>query len=490
MTLSPPAVLLGDQAPRVSNYPAFGSSSGAEAIELAESAGVFLYPWQRHVIDVMLGERQDGKWSSYELGFLVARQNGKGEILLVRELAGLFLLGERLLLHSAHEFKTSKEAYLRIKGVIEGAPHLSSRVKQFYQSNQETAVELKNGARLRFMARSRQSGRGFSAQTLLMDEAQEMSETARAALLFTTAAQKNPQLVYTGTVPTEDTANSEVFTSVRDRGRAGDDPQLAWLEWSIYPGTPKEPIKPELDDRTGWAAANPSRGHLISDEQIERERLSTNEQTFLEERLSFWPSRGEDEMPWSVVTEADYLACDAKIPDGTEGWLQAPTALAVEMSQDRKTVTVVAAGSTPDGPGAQVLVREPNGSAVLDTIATLALSADRPVVAVVIDPRSQAGSLIPDLEDLGVTVLECPTNDLVKATGSLLDAMRSAGVRFRRSPELDTAVALAETRKYGEAELIDRWGPGDPTPLIGVALARFGVAAAPEPSHGPVAFYA
>lgn len=494
MTLSPPAVLLGDQAPRVSNYPAFSSSSGAEAIELAESAGVFLFPWQKHVIEVMLGERADGKWSSYELGFLVARQNGKGEILLVRELAGLFLLGERLLLHSAHEFKTSKEAFLRIKGVIEATPHLASRVKQFYQSNQETAIELKStspgvpGARLRFMARSRQSGRGFSAQTLLMDEAQEMSESARAALLFTTAAQSNPQLIYTGTVPTAETVNSEVFTSIRDRGRAGNDPQLAWLEYSIDPGTPKEPIKPDLDDQAGWLGSNPSAGPLITLETIARERLSTTEQTFLEERLSYWPGKGEDAMPWNVVGEADYIACDAGEPEAP--WLTEPTALSVEMTQDRQWITVVAAGTSPDGPGATVVLREPNGPAALDAIATLALSEERPIAAVVIDPRSQAGSLIPDLEDLGVVVLECPTNDLVKATGSLLDAMRAAAVKFRRSSELDSAVALAETRKYGEAELIDRWGPGDPTPLIGVALARFGVASAPEPSDGPVAFYA
>lgn len=220
MTRSATVELLGVQEPRVSNCPPMVSTSGAEAIELAVSAGVFLFPWQQEVINVMLGERPDGNWSAYELGLLVARQNGKGEILLVRELAGLFLLGERLLLHSAHEFKTAKEAYLRIKGVIEGAPHLASRVKQFYQSNQETAVELKNGARLRFMARSRQSGRGFSAQTLLMDEAQEMSEDALAALMFTTAAQANPQLIYTGTVP-----SASPGQVLPDRGKIRSRPQ-------------------------------------------------------------------------------------------------------------------------------------------------------------------------------------------------------------------------------------------------------------------------
>lgn len=473
MTISPPSALLGVQEPRVSNYPPMVSTSGAEAIELAASANVFLFPWQQEVINVMLGERPDGNWSAYELGLLVARQNGKGEILLVRELAGLFLLGERLLLHSAHEFKTAKEAYLRIKGVIEGAPHLASRVKQFYQSNQETAVELKNGARLRFMARSRQSGRGFSAQTLLMDEAQEMSTDALAALLFTTAAQSNPQLIYTGTVPTAETANCDVFTAVRDRGRAGGDPQLAWLEWSV------DPDEVDLDDRGQWAQSNPTLGYKIGAETLERERLATTDQTFAEERLSYWPGDEEEAAGWAVVTQEQYEAC------GTDLEIT-PIALAVELTADRETITVVAAGQTDSGPGAQVLMREPNCGPTLDAIAALAKSTERPITAVVVDPVSQAGSLIPELEELGVAVAECSTKELVKATGSTLDAIRNAALALRPSLELDAAVAKAEMRKRGDAELIDRWAGGDPTPFIGVVLARWGMGHgtaehAPEP---------
>jgi hypothetical protein len=56
-------------------------------------------------------ERADGKWAAFEVGLNVARQNGKGSILEARELAGLFLLGERLIIHSAHEFATSLEAF-------------------------------------------------------------------------------------------------------------------------------------------------------------------------------------------------------------------------------------------------------------------------------------------------------------------------------------------------------------------------------------------
>lgn len=477
MTLSPPSALLGVQQPRVSSIPAAVSSTGAEAVELAESAGVMLFPWQRLALDAMLGERPDGSWACFEFGFLVARQNGKGEVLLARELAGLFLLGERLLLHSAHEFKTAKEAYLRIKAVIEGAPHLASRVKQFYQSNQETAVELKNGARLRFMARSRQSGRGFSAQTLLMDEAQEMSEQARGALMFTTSAQANPQLIYTGTVPTAETANSEVWTSVRERGQAGGDPQLGWMDYSAG-----EDGEVDLDDRRGWAQANPSLGHLIAVETIERERLATPDRTFAEERLSIWPAVDASKPQWLAVAEHVWRACAG---DRRPGWLAGPVALSVEMSEDRSTSTVCAAGDDGGRPGVQVLASEVNGPWVVPLIVERCENAERPVSVVVVDPRSPAGSLIEPLRDAGVDVVECPTADLVKATGSVLDALRDEQVSFRSHPALEASVATARLRRYGEAHLFDRRYGTDPSVVIGSVLALWGAAQAPVAAPEP-----
>ena len=60
------------------------------------------------------GERADGKWAAFETALIVPRQNGKGSILEARELAGLFLFGEQLILHSAHEFKTAQEAFRRV----------------------------------------------------------------------------------------------------------------------------------------------------------------------------------------------------------------------------------------------------------------------------------------------------------------------------------------------------------------------------------------
>jgi len=260
---------------------------------------------------------------------------------------------------------------------------------------------------------------------------------------------------------------------------------LAYWEWSCPPGT-------DLDDRDACRAANPSlaagpegRPWALNEEWIyEVERhLLTGEGEFARERFGIFPDE-DDEPQWLVVTEPQYLACEPHLEDGAPlpadlaGWLQAPIAIAVELTQDRETITVVAAGQTADGPGAQVLMREPNCPPTLDAIAAL-VAADPQITTVVVDAGSQAGSLVPDLEARGLTVVECTTKELVKATGSTLDAIRTKAIRLRRSPELDAAVASAVAKKRGDTELLDRWAGADPTPFIGVVLARWGMAQAP-----------
>jgi hypothetical protein len=96
--------LLGAQRPRHLSLPPRVTTAGPEATELAARAGLILDPWQSFILDGALGELAGGTWAAYEVAVIVSRQSGKGSILEARELAGLFLFGEELILHSAHEF--------------------------------------------------------------------------------------------------------------------------------------------------------------------------------------------------------------------------------------------------------------------------------------------------------------------------------------------------------------------------------------------------
>jgi hypothetical protein len=117
--------LVGAQRPRIlAAPPAHSSAAAEEAIELAADAGLILDDWQQFALRTGLAEDDRGLWAAFEVGLVVTRQAGKGGVFEARELAGLFLFGEPLIIHSAHRFDTSLEAFLRMLVLIESTPDL------------------------------------------------------------------------------------------------------------------------------------------------------------------------------------------------------------------------------------------------------------------------------------------------------------------------------------------------------------------------------
>ena len=332
MTISHPAELLGKQEPRLSSVPS-GPSSGPEAVELAGLAGLILDPWQRQVLEAGLNERADGSWAAFEVGLVVPRQNGKGSVLEALELAHLFLFGSRLVLHSAHEFKTAKEAYLRIKSLIEDMPSLAAKVAYFHQSNEDTSIGLKSGQRLRFVARSTGSGRGFSGDCVILDEAFALTDDHMAALLPTLSARPNPQVWYTSTPPK--ITEGHVLRRLRERALSGEAARLAYMEWSAQPD---ESGSVDLDSRSQWATANPALGLRIPAEIVEAERAAMTDEDFSRERLGLWAAKDmSDALPgWAAQVDP------GSGPDG-------PVALAFDVAPDRSRASIAAAGRRPDG---------------------------------------------------------------------------------------------------------------------------------------------
>ena len=298
----PHGVLRGEQEPRICSLPPFGAdASGRNAVALAAEAGLLLDPWQQFVLEAGL-RRRGGKWAAFEVALIVARQNGKGAILEALELAALFLFPDvRLILHSAHEFKTAAEAFLRIRALIEDRPEFDRKVARVRTAAGAEAIELKDGKRLRFVARSSGSGRGFTSDLVILDEAYKLGDQEMAALLPTLSARPDPQVWYTSTAGGPDSIQ---LGRVRARGVAGSDPSLAFMEWSA------EDDDDPADERV-WARANPgmAAGRLTGD-YIERERAALGPEAFARERLSIgdYPSGGGN---WNVISQDAWDAASA-----------------------------------------------------------------------------------------------------------------------------------------------------------------------------------
>ena len=304
MMSSPRGVpLLGDQSPRLSSLPPFGSeSSGERALKLAARAGLVLDPWQQLVIRSGL-RRSGARWSAFEVALIVARQNGKGTILEALELAALFLFPDvRLILHSAHEFKTAAEAFLRIRALVEDRPEFDAKVSRVQTAAGAEAIELKDGKRLRFVARSSGSGRGFTSDLVILDEAYKLGDQEMSALLPTLSARPDPQVWYTSTAGNPD---SSQLGRVRARGVSGGDPSLAFLEWSV------DPDAYDASDPRCWAQANPGLGIRIAEDYVAREIAALGPEAFARERLSVGDYPVDGAGNWSVVARDAWAACSA-----------------------------------------------------------------------------------------------------------------------------------------------------------------------------------
>lgn len=463
----PAAPPVGAQRPRVESLPAYVSSAGEEAIEFCTSFGLHLDPWQQYVITQSLGERPDGQWAAFEVCAMVPRQNGKGALLEARELAGLFLFGEQLILHSAHEFKTAQEAFRRVLFHVENNDDLRKRVTRIRTSHGEEGIELATGGRLRFVARSTGSGRGFSGDTVILDEAYNLASEGMSALLPTLSARPNPQIWYTSSAGME---SSEQLRRVRERGLSGESKRLAYFEWSADPEV-------GLDDREAWAQANPALGIRITEEFVESERDAMDDLGFSRERLGHWFD------PLSQMVINGRIWNELADP---RSQVQDPMVFAVDATPDRTAAAVAVAGKRADGLGhVEVIAAQPGTGWLLPRI--LELNERHKPWAWVLDPASAAGSLLPALQEHGIEPILVGARELAQSCGAFYeDAVEKRAFRHLGQAELDTALRGARQRKLSDAWAWHRRDSStDISPLVAVTLAWHGVARMAAEAEAP-----
>lgn len=462
---------VGAQRPRVELVPdSKVSSAGLDAIELAAIAGLHLDEWQQNVLIGSLGEVYQGKWSAFEVGLIVPRQNGKGSVLEARELAGLFLFDEKLIIHSAHEFKTAAEAFNRILGLVQNTPDLDAQVAKVNTAHGNEGIELKNGNRLKFLARSAGSGRGFSADLIILDEAYALKSSEMAAMLPTMAAKSmdgNPQIWYTSSAGMP---HSEVLAGVRERGMNPASRRLAYFEWSVDDSTPKTSI-------SGWYQANPGLGIRMSKEHVQSELEALDDEEFKRERLGIWEKLGGE----SFIPEARWAACrdDAVADAVTNGEVVeqklSRVALGVDVPPDRSSASVCVAGLREDGSlFVELIMRQEGTDWVAGALRELLDKRGR--IPIVADGLSAIASLALDFRRERVRVLY-PSRDVYrKACGVFYDKVMQQGLRHGGQSDLDAAVIAA--KPSSATEKLWAWTGGksgaDVSPLVAATLAVHG----------------
>jgi hypothetical protein len=449
--------------------PTIVTSAGPEAAELAARSKLFLDPWQSNVLNVLLGETADGRLAVSICNLIASRQNGKNGALEALELYDT-VVGGLWIIHTAHLFPTAKEAFNRLCVLVDENPDVKRRVtKRLASPMSGYELNFKGGGKIKFIARSRTSGRGLTADKLVADEAQDLNDDGLGALLPTISSRPDAQQIYMGSAPGE---SSVVSQRLRSRGRrlagriaaggVNDDVRFAFFEFSA------DPALTDFDDVAAWAQANPALGARITVDAIRAERSAMSDEMFARERLSISPELEE-------VVEAALPGWRDRVDRGSV--IVGDLALAVDVTPDRARSSIAAVGFRADGLEHGELVDHFDGTA--DVVARVVELVGRwSPVAVVVDPAGPAGALLPDLAAAGVEVRCVSAREAGQACGGLFDAVVEGRFRHLGDGVVDAAVFGARRRMLGDLWAWDRKKSDvDISPLVAITLARWGLVA-------------
>lgn len=455
--------------PRVRVAPRAAKTYGDLASDLSSDYGLTPDDWQRTILDDWLGVKA-GRWSSLRCGLSVPRQNGKNGALEIRELFGMIGRGEKIL-HTAHQVKTAQKHFRRLKHFFGKKvddpsaefPELNALVSELRNVNGQEAIYLKNGGSVEIVARSQGSGRGFTVDVIVCDEAQDMSDDDLEALLSTSSAGPlgDPQWIFTGTPPGPK-ANGEVFTRTRADALDGKSKKSCWHEWAADPGD-------DLDDHGVWERANPglASGRLLLD-VIEGERGTFSDEGFMRERLGMWATASTQQV---IDHEAWQVAAD---PDSRP---ESRLALAIDVAPELAAASVALAGQREDGSWHIELDEHRNGADwVVGHVARL-VEKNPQIRAVVVDVGSPAAAIVDDLVQAKVKITSPKVRDVGAACARLADGVKLRDVFHIDQPQVNLALSVARKRNLGTTNLW-AWNrknsASDITPLVACTLALWG----------------
>ncbi len=286
--------------PRVAYRPVADGRRGRAAAGLAALAGIELDGAQRMVLEAACDWR-GGRWSASTVGIVVPRRNLKSLCVRIRELSGLLLFGERLAIHSAHEWRTVSEQFRETLELIESSP-LKRYVRKggVRYTGGEECITFVNGARLRFMNRSKESARSFGADFIALDEAHAVTLEQAQALIPVLSDHPNSQVWWLAHGPTP---GAWQLAALRNRALSADPGRLCWLEWSA------DPAVDDLEDEEVWRRVNPAEAAgRLTVERMREERATLGAAGFAAERLAAAPWPSELAGAWQVFSEQDWAA--------------------------------------------------------------------------------------------------------------------------------------------------------------------------------------
>lgn len=448
------------------------TSLGFDVIAFASLiCGIELFPWQKWLLIHALELLPDGSFRFRTVVVLVARQSGKSTLSQILALWFMYRLGSDLVLGTAQDLDTAEEVWQGAVDLVNDVPELRELRSKVVLNNGKKMLELKSGSRYKVKAANRRAGRGLSGDLILLDELREhQSWDSWSAVTHTTMARPDAQV---WALSNAGDASSIVLRYLRmmahsslgdpDGINAAADPlaalltddvdpddvmiddgdTLAIFEWSAPPGC-------DIQDRDGWAQANPSLSYSVTERTIASAAKLDPHWVFRTEVLCQW-SDGSLEGPFPVDS------WEAGIVRSAEGASIVGNVVAcVDVSFDRGMAYVAFAGINQAGRQQVEIVAKRHG---MDWVLPWLLDPKR--VDLIDNVTGQGrgapvSGLLTELRAGGVPVVDWSGSDLSAGSGAFYDAVRNNTFDHFPQPALDVAAATAVTKPSGDGWLWDR----------------------------------
>lgn len=387
---------------------------------------------------------------------LVARQNGKSELLVPRIRRGL-KVGERIM-HTAQDRSLPREIFTRVADLT---PRSELR-RPIRLANGQERIDTWSGGVYKIVAPTRQGARGGSNDLVIIDEARELLDYEFiAAARPTMTASRNPQTWY---LSNAGDALSVVLNDLRDRAINRGDPSLALVEWS------KDPDR-DIDDPLGWAEANPSLGRLISWATLDGFRRDYLNQPaiFLTEHLCV----SVESMLPRLVPDVTWQRAEAKL-----GELVRPC---LGISQTPGRIAAVFAWAQSDGTVALTLAADVSGDPVdVDRVGAelLELARRQGVPAVGYRPDTDR-DLVRHFDVKGIAATPMTKQLAAAAAGRFVRTLE--GGRLRWADAQAVGIDLTRTVRDGDAQVYQAVPAKDEHPIPAALAAVWAVWLATEP---------
>lgn len=457
--------------PAYQHVPAHVGTYGPEVADLADAAGMTLDPEQRLVLDAMYAHDSRGHLVAPEFGCAAPRQNVKSHVGKAAALADLVLFEEPNCLWTAHLRATSDDIFTNQDGnglaqLFENYDFLRRMLDgEPKNSDGEQSITLRpsnaGGPRpkIRFLARSERGGRGLSGTRVTYDEALFLKPSMTSAMTPILSARSIGGQVQVRYLGSAGLLHSAVWRAIRDRGRAGDAPKLAWLEWMARQVKCDDEQCPHAPRTPGCALDRADlvrEANLAADRRmdvegwvlgVEREQLPPLD--YMAERLGWW-----QDPPNATGGDLDLARWGDLVDKRAEP--ARPLVFGVDQGEDR-LVSIGCAWQRQDGAVQLMLgqdVDEDTGAALIDVDLSPAAAVDRIVAlhrkwSARIMLGGPALGLERELNDHGVPTEAVSGPDFATACGHLGDRLRAGTLAHGNQDELNDSIGAVKWRSAG-----------------------------------------